>query len=351
MGRWLRVVTAVVPVAVFLVLAQGTAYATEVVEDDLVTDLADLENGGVTTRECPDYPSGYEPEHQDVTYRSVSSKQLKLDVYEPLSTHTGDIGVIVVVHGGGWFTGCKRMSATFAQDAARGVSPSPGFLVFNLDYRLACTSADDPEIDYYCGWTFATPADDVEYAIAWARAHAPDYLGTGQTFSEKVAVFGSSAGGNLAFEAGMHGSSTKRPDAVAGLVRDPGPGGRERRSVLRRLLRDRLLPARGPELRGRLRIATCPTTWDQASPDYWIDGSDPATFIANATEELSPPDAATEFHTDLAAAEVTNDICWVDSDETHHPHGLGLRDWDCNDDDGTWWSWTTDWLDTHTQAD
>lgn len=290
MGRWMRLVVLLVPAVVCLLMARGVAWA-DPVEDDPVVDLADMEDDGVTTRACGDWPDGppgdenrYVPDVANVTYRTINEVPplyLKVDVYRPNSG--GNFAALVVVHGGGWFTGCKEWSAIFAGDAAIGVSPSPGFLVFNINYRLSCSDAEDEVIAPYCGHEFAAPANDVEYAIAWVNDHADEYEAAGKTFNGNVAVFGSSAGGNLAFEAGMHASGNSKPDAVAGWSGAPDIGflSDNEPSCDHSVDPDYCntsaewytgCPLQGP--------GSCESTWDDASPINWVGGGEPPTFIS-----------------------------------------------------------------------
>jgi acetyl esterase/lipase len=354
MRAWSRIISLIVPAVAFLVLAQGSAWATDPVEDDPVVDLADIQNGGITTRLCGTYAPGYQPDVADVVYRTVQGVQLKLDVYK-VPTGVGspsNFAALVVVHGGGWVTGCKRWSAVFAKDAATGVTPSPYFLTFSIDYRLACDSAQDQLINPYCGWNFAKPGDDVEYAVSWVRSHASSYLLTGQTWNGKVALFGSSAGGNLAFEGAMHASGNKKPDAVAGWSGIPDIGYQDGNPNNPPYCDDSFYPdfcQTEAENYIGCALDVCTSKWDDASPDSWIDSADPPTFIGNSRIELSPPLAADEFKRHLDDFFVPNSICWVDEPgPPPYPHGLGLRNYDCDDNNGTAWSRTMDWFDDHT---
>jgi acetyl esterase len=96
--------------------------------------------------------------------------------------------VLVYLHGGGWVCGSPathdKLSKRFAE---------AGYLVFNVDYRLA------PE------HPFPAPLDDCIQAIRWAVQKAADYGGD----PTRLAVGGDSAGGNLAAAAAitLHGDS------------------------------------------------------------------------------------------------------------------------------------------------
>ncbi len=84
--------------------------------------------------------------------------------------------VLVYLHGGGWICGSPTTHNRLAHRFAEA-----GFLVFNVDYRLA------PE------HPFPIPLEDCIHAIRWARREAPRWGGD----PGRLAVGGDSAGGNL----------------------------------------------------------------------------------------------------------------------------------------------------------
>jgi acetyl esterase/lipase len=151
-----------------------------------------------------------------------------LDEYDPVDPGMPSPAAILI-HGGGWTKGCRRLDDTEAANL-RGA----GFMVFSIDYRLACRG-DEPGwgrgVLALCGWTFGSidpgtgepsPATtDIRDAIAWVRAHAGEY----GLWNGKVAAVGSSAGGHLLLEAiALATSSSERPDVAAtwsGLI-EPG---------------------------------------------------------------------------------------------------------------------------------
>ena len=85
--------------------------------------------------------------------------------------------VLVYLHGGGWVCGSplthRKLACRFAE---------AGFLVFNVDYRLA------PE------HPFPTPFEDCLAATRWAHREAARFGGD----PARLAIAGDSAGGNLA---------------------------------------------------------------------------------------------------------------------------------------------------------
>src|SRR5438045_920444 len=80
---------------------------------------------------------------------------LLLDEYDPRVPPGTSEPAMVLIHGGGWTSGCRRL---LDPEAAR--LAAAGYLVFSIDYRLAC----GPDVHGYsrgvralCGWTVRTP--------------------------------------------------------------------------------------------------------------------------------------------------------------------------------------------------
>jgi acetyl esterase len=106
---------------------------------------------------------------------------LPVRIYEP-----GPGGIrplLVYLHGGGWVMG----DLTMHDATCRALAALAGCVVLSVDYRLA------PEHPH------PAALDDTLAALAWARANAPA-LGVDAT---RIAVGGSSAGGNLAAAAAL----------------------------------------------------------------------------------------------------------------------------------------------------
>lgn len=127
--------------------------------------------------------------HDDVLVREVDGTRVTADVVVPKGA--GPHPVLVYLHGGGWVCGSPKTHRKLAHRFAEA-----GYLVFNIDYRLA------PEAP------FPAPFDDCVHAVRWAAAEAERFGGD----ASRLAVGGDSAGGNLSAA------------AVAALADDPdGP--------------------------------------------------------------------------------------------------------------------------------
>jgi acetyl esterase/lipase len=290
-------------------------------------------HAGVLTFGCGDIEDcwqqpGPNATHQLIQYSSFTDGQgthpLYLDEYTP----PGDlvpVAAVVSVHGGGWVGGCRVWNDGISYHLALN-----GFVVFNIDYRLACAALGSPV--YLCGYHYPVPIGDVETAITWVRAHASTYA----PFNGKVVAVGTSAGGNLSFMAAMTGTpGTTRPELVVGASGHPEMG----------YMSD--LQSACSEAYGQSQQQLCASNsqayfgyaldpshdwcgdgggdnWKVASPACNLPSVPVPVFIANATQELSAYRAATDFKTALDIKGQPRQLCSV-SDPTHlHDHGTEL---------------------------
>ncbi len=99
-------------------------------------------------------------------------------VYVPVTDDAAPLPVCVWFHGGGWVVG----SIATNDPTCRALADASGAIVASVDYRLA------PE------HRFPIPLDDCYAATEWAVANAASFGGD----PSRLAVAGSSAGGNLA---------------------------------------------------------------------------------------------------------------------------------------------------------
>ena len=110
---------------------------------------------------------------RDISYGPLAEQ--RLDVYRPADSK-GLLPVLLYVHGGGFSFCSKETHWSFASRYAL-----MGFVVFNIDYRLAPTHK------------FPAAFDDAARALAWVREQAPKYGGD----PSRIVIAGESAGGNL----------------------------------------------------------------------------------------------------------------------------------------------------------
>ncbi|GAA4988625.1 alpha/beta hydrolase [Kitasatospora paranensis] len=113
------------------------------------------------------------------TTAAAEGIEVPIRIYAPAGvSRSGPLPVTVFFHGGGWVLGDLD-----SQDhIARIIANRSGTIVVSVDYRLA------PE------HRFPAAIEDAYAAVSWVAANAGSFCGDGQ----HIAVFGESAGGNLA---------------------------------------------------------------------------------------------------------------------------------------------------------
>ncbi|MET8631078.1 alpha/beta hydrolase [Kitasatospora sp. NPDC004669] len=113
------------------------------------------------------------------TTAPAAGRDIPVRIYRPVTEpDAGPLPVTLFFHGGGWVFG----DLDTQDNIARTVAGRSGTIVVSVDYRLA------PE------HRFPAAVDDAYAALNWVADNAPGFGGDG----ERIAVFGESAGGNLA---------------------------------------------------------------------------------------------------------------------------------------------------------
>ena len=121
--------------------------------------------------------------YKDLAYGTDSPAQ-KLDLYLPSQGET-PYPIVIAIHGGGFIGGDKSNGQiTPVLEALKR-----GYAVVGVNYRLSEEAH------------FPAAISDVKAAVRWLRAHAREYGLDGS----RVALWGDSAGGNLAALAGTSG--------------------------------------------------------------------------------------------------------------------------------------------------
>jgi acetyl esterase/lipase len=116
-------------------------------------------------------------EINDIPYCGDGIKGHLLDIYYP-DDHDGRLPVFIDLHGGGFMCSDKELNRLFGHYIAK-----KGFLVFNLNYRLAFSEAKVPD-----------QIRDIATATHWIKENLERYCGD----PEKVYISGHSGGGVLA---------------------------------------------------------------------------------------------------------------------------------------------------------
>jgi acetyl esterase/lipase len=130
----------------------------------------------------------------DIAYAPKSETQ-KLDIYLP-DEGNGPFPVIIAIHGGGFFAGSKndRDLTIMLKGLERG------YAVVAVDYRLSDEA------------TFPAAITDVKAAIRFIKVNAAQY----KLNPDRIALWDSSAGGNLASLAGTTGGTNNCYDTALG---------------------------------------------------------------------------------------------------------------------------------------
>ena len=119
----------------------------------------------------------------DRVYASPGGQSLLLDLYLP-NDGCEPWPVIVWLHGGGWRFGDRRLAPDLSQYFA-----ARGFAMASIDYRLTTEAI------------FPAQIEDVKTAVRWLRAAATQH----GLDSQRIALWGASAGGHLAALAATSG--------------------------------------------------------------------------------------------------------------------------------------------------
>lgn len=133
---------------------------------------------------APPMPEGVKLE-ADLPYAGTDNLRQRLDLLLPETPKGGKLPVVVFIHGGGWQNGDKTGGRRQVSDLVA----SGEFAGVSVGYRLT-DEARFPEQAYDC-----------KAAIRWIRANAEKY----GLDPDKIAVWGSSAGGHLVSLLGTSG--------------------------------------------------------------------------------------------------------------------------------------------------
>ena len=234
-------------VKVFLVTALVFSFSARIFAGDL---LKSIENVSVES---------------NLVYGKGGERDLKLTLYYPIEGE-GPYPAIVFIHGGGWRAGHP---GHFARQAM--YLTANGYVCACIEYRLSTEAI------------FPAAIEDSKCAIRWMRGYAAKQY---RVDPERIAVGGGSAGGHLALLAGTSG----------GVQELEGTGGWREFSS-----RVQLVIAYNPacEFIGKTNAAVtaflggtyeeAPERYHQATPETYLDGSDPPMLLLHGTEDKIVP--------------------------------------------------------------
>jgi len=231
------------------------------------------------------------PQVADLTYCTVDGVALKMDLYYPDGSQA-DSQVLVYAHGGS-FTGGDKRKGSGAIDIP--AMTSRGYAVAAINYRLM---PDHP---------FPAAGQDAKCAIRFLRAHAGEY----GLRTEKIGMWGGSAGGHLAamvgltadeadFDVGQYLEQSSSVDAVVEMF---GPTDLSMpMGFLQRLLLRRAFGTDNPQAE----------SLHQASPVNYVRPDAPPFLIIHGEQDSAvPPEQAQALYQKLVAAGNTVDLMIV----------------------------------------
>lgn len=233
---------------------------------------------------------------RDVPFGAPGGVPLTVDIYQPM--RGGPYPAIVQIYGGAWQRGVPGNDAPFAARLA-----ASGYVVFAIDYRKAPA------------WKWPAQLDDVQAALAWVRVHASEYSAD----ASKLALFGRSAGGQLAVVAGLQDPGVTAIISFYGPVNlttgwryPPRPDPIGSRAVLEAFIGG--TPDQMPE------------RYQQASPITFVSATAPRTLlIYGSRDHIVQPHYGRNLHAALTAVGVNSEfveIPWGDHAFDALPAGL-----------------------------
>jgi acetyl esterase/lipase len=221
----------------------------------------------------------------DLTYRTVGSKALQLDLAFP-RTGTGPFPAVVILHGTGLLSQGRKVNVPLALELA-----GRGYVAAAVSFRHR--PAD----------VFPAAIEDARAAVRWLRAHAGQY----HINPERFGAVGFSGGGSLACLLGL----TSPADGLEGADGQAGPSSQVQAVVsyfaptdLARLHEAALGWLNGPSLAERLRglyVQTAleqllgggpvqvPERYARASPITYARKGAPPTLLIHGTADAVVP--------------------------------------------------------------
>ena len=125
---------------------------------------------------------------KDIVYAMDGTRKLHLDIFMPTGKSPTKSPGVLMIHGGGWRSGYRQMEWPMAQHLA-----AKGYVTAAAEYRLSTEAL------------YPTGVHDLKAAIRWMRGNAGKF----NIDPKKIAVYGCSAGGELAAFLGTTGDMKK----------------------------------------------------------------------------------------------------------------------------------------------
>ena len=244
---------------------------------------------------CADEPKlNIDGVKENIEFAAPDGGSLKLDAHVP--DGPGPFAACILVHGGGWRNGNKRVYITPLFEPLT----KAGFVWFTVNYRLAPAHR----------WPAC--AEDVAAAVKWVKAHAAEY----KVDPKRIALIGESAGAHLVAWIGTQ----KDPEtSVAAVVPFYSPGDLELQTKKTGTVGDAMGALLGlTELNEDARKAL-----RAASPiDQIKAGMPPFLLIHGDNDQMVPYEQSPLFQAKMKAAGNVCDLITVPGG------GHGMGGWD-----------------------
>ncbi|WP_227008992.1 pectinesterase family protein [Christiangramia fulva] len=197
---------------------------------------------------------------ENEVYKKVNGKKLKADVYMPSRNSAERYPAVLLIHGGGWLTGSKENERMMAQYLAKN-----GFVGVAAAYRLGKEAK------------YPAAVLDLKDALKWMRENAEKY----HIDTNKIAVLGASAGGQLATLLGVTADSD--------LYKTGDPDVSDKVQAIVNI--DGILSFVHPDAEEGWMAATWfggsrsekQDLWKEASPLEYVDENTPPTLFLNSS--------------------------------------------------------------------
>ena len=233
----------------------------------------------------------------DRVYRTDGARQVKLDIYYPVTPVPGGSTTYIAIHGGGWKGGSKSDIGGILKGNANS-----GYVIVCPDYKLSTVSTPS--------WPVAV--EDLLECIRWCRRNASTY----NINTARIYVGGDSAGGHLAELIATYGELNLGDVPTDGYP----PTGQAKGDVSSRVAGVGVIygnpnlawsPTAGDDIEQFLGVAyaTNPTRYEDASAAFHIRASQPPVWHAHGTlDAVISIDRVDDYFADLNAASIANDL-------------------------------------------
>ena len=196
---------------------------------------------------------------------ATSSRPLALDIFSTANDMEASQPAVILVHGGGWSSGDRRLMYPLADYLAK-----QGYVALPVEYRLS------PEAQY------PAAVDDIQHAVSWILKHGRDY----HIDPTRIAILGCSAGAPLAglvgLRYGMEQTENAPAKPIAAIINIDGI--MDFTSEIARKYEDD--PHKKSTAAGRWfggRYAEKPELWKAASPVYYVNENSPPILFINSS--------------------------------------------------------------------